>query len=72
MSQPSFRDCAWFSNGIRATLKARFLSFKSAEPIFIVYDRDTRHYGIGVGDGEPPWIDRGNFDFIEVIKPTIN
>lgn len=72
MSSAGFTDCTWYKNGSRAELKARYLSFTTANSIFILRDNKTLMYGIGIGDGRPSWADKEEYTFVKVVQPPIH
>ena len=70
MMASDFKDCVWYRNAMRASLKANRIAFKAAEPMYVVHDKRTGMFGVGKGDGEPDWCrDDKGFPLIMVARP---
>ena len=67
----SYLDCVWYRHPQRAAGKALEISSKSAESMFVVKDKESNMFGVGVGDSAPPWCtEESNMEMVCVINPT--
>ena len=73
MQSQNFTDCVWYSLPQRAGGRALEMSNKSAESMFVIKDKMSELFGVGVGSEEPEWAKGSTeFELICVIHPRAN